>query len=112
MQNTQPRKKEYTLAPRKWVWGFLATMTGAIAFLMICGLPISPWWLFIPLGVPIGLTIAVPLAFIAALLVLGLAIIAILLTLVIPFAILCLLFYPREKSLVDDLSDYDNYDEF
>lgn len=95
-------KKKYQIKPRHSMWGILALLTIGLGIACLAGAPISPWWILAPIGIPLGLMIAVPLYFVLALVLLGLVVIALVVIGIVPCILLALVLGVKES--IDDKS--------
>lgn len=89
--------KKYKLKPRISMWGLLALLTIGLGIACLAGAPISPWWILAPIGIPIGLMVAVPLYIVLAIVLIGLIVLALIVIGIIPCILLAMVLEIKES---------------
>lgn len=74
----------------------LAGLTITITIAVLCGAPISPWWILAPFGIPLACMLFVPLYIVLGVVLLALIFIALVVIGAIPCLVLALLIHIKE----------------
>lgn len=96
----QNNDKHYTIKPIPSVWAFLSIATMVLTILKIAGAAIPLWLIFVPLGLPIALCVALPVYVVLAILAVILVVLGLIILAIPPVIVLALVFGINEK--IDD----------